>query len=342
MITLNDILNKEAQAVSRNFYDYTNCIYGASKIGKSSLNAELYKDNGFFIFGEPRYNHLEGIKLEYVQTWSEFLQVVNIFIKNKKQLLPIYPHIIISGVENLLRYCKEYTLSEYDVEDLNDVGYGQAHAFYFDQWNKYMTILNTIGYKVHYELHSTEITVKVPVKGILPASLQGMQIKEDKKTNERYVEYNKIVPDMKSKFLNPLLNIVDNILYVSMTEDENGEEKRCIHLRESMYWMAGLTFKGNVPEVIEFDAQTLRKTFEDAIGGYEITKEKQEVKVETKFEDVIKEVGELGKQLCTAGRREELTKVIEKYLGVGAKVSEAKENQKEQVELILMELKELV
>lgn len=340
MITLQDILNKEPQAVSKNFYDYTNCIYGPSKIGKSTLNKELYGDKAFFIFAEPRYKHLEGLKLEYVQTWSEFLQVVNIFIKNKKQLLPVYPHIVISGVENLLKYCKDFTLAQYGVGDLNDVAYGQAHAFYFDQWNKYMTILKIIGYKVHYELHSTETTVKVPVNGILPSNLKDLQVKKDKKTGERYVEYTKVIPDLKSKFLNPLLNIVDNILYVSQTEDEEGNQKRCIHLRENMYWMAGITFKGDVPEIVDFSPEVLKETFETAIGGYENTTEVAETREEAvPFENLMQEVAELGKKMCANNQRDKLTEVIEKYLGAGAKVSEATEKQREQVELILSELR---
>lgn len=341
MINLEGILNAQPQKVSKNFYDYANVIYGESKIGKSSLNSELYRDKGFFIFAEPRFKHLEGIKSEYVTSWSEFLQVVNVFLKNKKQLLDVYPHIIISGVENLLKYCKDYTLKHFEVKELNEVPYGQAHSFFFDQWNKFMTILSNNGYKVHYELHSTINTIKIPIKGILPTNLKELDVKTDKKTGERYVEYEKIVPDMKPKFLNPILNIVDNILYLSITQDEDGEEKRCIHLRESMYWKAGLTFKGDVPEVIELNANVLKDTFERAIGNYELTEEKEIISEKPTFEEVIQEIGILGKKLCTDGRREDLTRVIEKYLGEGAKVSEAKEEQREEVELILMELKEM-
>lgn len=342
MLNINDLLNKESQKVSKSFLDYTNLIYGEAKIGKSTLNAELFKDNGFFVFAEPRFRHLEGIKVEQVNNWAEFMQLVTLFKKNKKQLLPIYPVIVISGVENLLRWAKDYTLSYFGVKGLNDVPYGQAHSFYFDTWQKFMTMLSTEGFKVHFELHSTKETIRVPYKGILPSGLEGAEIKYDKQSGEQYVEYEKTAPDMKPKFLNPILNIVDNILYVGLTTDETGKEKRCICLRDSLYWKAGITFEGDIPEVIELNPQVLKETFESAINGYENTIE-EEVKVEkVPFEDIIREIGEIGKNLCQEGKRDELTATIEEFLGVGAKISEAKEEQYEQCSLVLAKLKGLM
>ena len=343
MLNLESILNKQGQKVSRSFLDYTNLVYGEAKIGKSSLNAELFKDNGFFIFAEPRFRHLEGIKVEQVNTWAEFMQLVALFKKNKKQLLPIYPVIVISGVENLLRWAKDYTLNYFGVKGLNDVPYGQAHSFYFDIWQKYITMLSTEGYKVHFELHSTKETIRVPYKGMLPTELENAEIKYDKQSGEQYVEYEKVTPDMKSKFLNPILNTVDNILYVGLTTTEAGEEKRCVCLRDTMYWKAGITFKSNdIPEVIDLNPTILKETFERAIGEYEETEEKEVVKVKTPFEDIIKEIGEIGKDLCKNGKRDELTSIIEEFLGEGAKVSEAKEEQYEQCSLVLAKLQGLM
>lgn len=344
MLNLDDILNKEPQKVSKKFEDYTNLIYGDAKIGKSTLNAELFKNNGFFIFGEPRFRHLEGIKVQQVNSWSDFMQVVGLFKKNKTQLQKVYPNIIISGCENLLRWCKDYTLSHFKVNDLNAVAYGQAHSFYFDMWQKYITMLSNEGYKVHFELHATKETVRVPYDGMLASELEGKEIKYDKKSGEQYVEFEKFSPDMKPKFLNPILNIVDNILYLSVTSDTAGEQKRCIHLRESLYWKAGITFKDdNIPSVINLGAKELRDTFNKAIGQYENTEEEEQKAPEkTPFEDIKKEIGNLGIQLCKKGDKEGLTKVIEKYLGEGAKVNEATEEDYEQCIMILSELKGLV
>lgn len=343
MVSLENLLNKESLKVSKSFLDYTNLIYGEAKIGKSSLNAELFKDNGLFIFAEPRFRHLEGIKVEQVNNWSEFMQLITLLKKNKKQLLPIYPVIVISGVENLLRWAKDYTLSYFGVKELTETSYGQGWAFYFDTWQKFITMLSTEGYKVHFELHATKETIRIPYKGMFPSELEeGARVVTDKKTKEQYIEYDKIVPDMKPKYLNPILNNVDNILYVGLTTDEAGKEKRCIHLRDSLYWKAGITFEGDVPEVIELNSQILKKTFESAIDEYDETIDK-EVKVErVPFENIVKEISEIGKKLCQEGKRDELTSVIEEFLGEGAKVSEAKENQYEQCSMVLAKLKGII
>lgn len=342
MLKLEDLMNLEGQKVSKRFEDYTSIIYSEPKLGKSTLNAKLYKDKALYIFGEDRYRHLEGIKVQRVSNWSEFMQLVTMLKKNKKQLLEIYPIIVISGVENLLRWCKDYILAYYGIKDLNELPFGKAHAALKDTWEKYICMLSAEGYKVNFEMHSTIETIKIPTKGTLPTELKNAEVKYDKQSGESYVEYERACIDMKPKFLNCIANICDNIMYISLSTDSNGNERRVIHLRGSLYWVAGITFEGDIPEVIELDAQTLKNTFEQAINGYDNTIEKEIKAEKTPFEDIIKQIGELGKELCKEGKRDELTSVIEEYLGVGAKVSEAKEEQYEQCTLILAKLQGLM
>jgi ABC-type hemin transport system substrate-binding protein len=60
------------------------------------------------------------------------------------------------------------------------------------------------------------------------------------------------------------------------------------------------------------------------------------------YDTLIEQINEIGSQLAEDDRVEEVIEIIEKYLGKGKKVSEAKKSQVEVLGVILDQLKDLL
>ena len=104
------------------------------------------------------------------------------------------------------------------------------------------------------------------------------------------------------------------------------------------------------PEITDYTADNLIKAYYDALdrqaeaeGIEAISKNEKDKMYETEeidFEQLMKEVEELGTKLATEKGMEVLTDIVESTLGKGAKVSQATAKQAQAVKVILMDIKE--
>jgi len=186
--------------------------------------------------------------------------------------------------------------------------------------------------------HAVQNTIQIPKSGIIQAdvdTLTKFSEKYDKNDGQTYIEFQRFEPDLKDKVMGPINKMVDNILFISTTVDTTGQERRVIHTRSSMQWLAGSTF-ANIQDPIPLDAKEYTKAVRDAIS--EIPKEHQKteefadkdiINEKPDFNSLMEEAKKIAFAMSKADKMNRVTAVVENVFGVGSKLTEATEEQSE-------------
>lgn len=342
-----DLLNLSPIKASTDLSSYTMFVYGTPKIGKTTFVHNLYGERALFIATEKRHKVLVGANVQYVANWMEYLQVLA-QLRNPK-LKERYDVVVIDTVENLYQMLESYILSKYNTTEFGQVEWGKDWVDLKNDWKNNLQMIEKLGYSPVFISHATQVTTKIPASGILESQVNDtMTLKQDKKTKEKYYEFIKYTPDLKDKVMAPINKMVDNILFMTVTTDEELEEHRVIHLRETLQWTAGSTFTGIAP-VIPLDAEKYKEAVKNAIDliDPEQTKpEKESVGLEEaeelNFEELMKEAKELGLKFHKEKRMEELQRIVDETFGAGNKLTDAKKNQVQPLFIAIQKMKEIL
>jgi len=340
-----DLLHLEPVKASTDLSSYTSFIYGIPKIGKTTFVYNLYKDRVLFIATEKRHKVLVGAKVQYVSSWAEYLQVLS-QLRNPK-VKELFDVIAIDTVENLYQMLEQYILAKYNKTEFGQVEWGKDWVDLKNDWKNGLQMIERLGYSPCFISHATQVTTKIPAAGILQEQVNDtMTLKSDKKTGEQYYEFVKYVPDLKDKVMAPINKMVDNILFMTVTTDESGQEHRVIHLRETLQWQAGSTFEGIDP-VIPLDAEAYKKAVEDAIGKLDpsmLKSEKESIGIEEQeklnFDELMQEAKEIAYKFHQAGRMEEVQRIVDEVFGAGNKLTDAKPTQVQPLFVAVQRMKE--
>lgn len=339
-----NLLNLEPIKASKDIASYTSFIYGVPKVGKSSFVHNLYGERVLFIATEKRHKVLVGAHVQYISTWVEFLQILA-QLRNQK-LKETYDVICIDTVENLYRMLEVYVLSKYNTTEFGQVDWGKDWVDLKNDWSNNLQMIEKLGYTPVFIAHATQKNEKIPVAGILKEDVnETMTLVKDKKTQEEYYEFTKYVPDLKDKVMAPINKMVDNIMFMTITADENMKEHRVIHLRETLQWQAGSTFQGIAP-VIPLDVNAYKKAVEDAINLLDpkmLKEEKEEIGMHTEelnFEELMQAARDLALQFHQQGRMDEVQRIVDEIFGAGQKLTEAKKAQVGPLFIAVEKLKE--
>lgn len=341
-----DLLNLEPIKASTDISSYTSFIYGIPKIGKTTFVHDLYGDKVLFIATEKRHKVLVGAKVQYISSWVEYLQVLA-QLRNEK-LKERYDVIAIDTVENLYRMLETYILSKYGKTEFGQVEWGKDWVDLKNDWSSNLQMIEKLGYSPVFISHATQKTERIPSNGILQQDVNDtMTLTKDKKSGEEYYEFMKYVPDLKDKVMAPINKMVDNILFMTMTTDENLNEHRVIHLRESLQWQAGSTFTGIKP-VIKLSANEYESAVKEAISLIDpdqTKSEKEQVgmdKVELDFDTLMKEARELAMEFHNLERMDEVSRIVDEVFGAGNKLTDAKPHQVQPLYVAIQKMKELL
>lgn len=335
--------------VSDDFGAYSTFIYGTAKIGKSTFINELYGDRVLQIFTEKRFQHLEGAYIQYVSTWQEFMTVMKQL--KDPELKEKFDVVSIDTVENLFNMLEKHIAAKFDEEMIGSgsVGYGKDWTALKDTWKDGLALIEKNGYVPVFVSHSKQVTTQIPKSAIMGNEADGIkgEIVEDKNGIE-YLEFQKFVPDGPDRMMAPINKMADNILFMSVTADANGNEQRVISLRETLQWSAGSTF-ANIAPVIPLSADAYKKAVKDALGSIDESKKTKDYVSkadiqgeELDFTSLMNEMKELGGKFMEAGRQEELQQATEQAFGPGVRATEAKPSQVEIVKTLVDELKEIL
>ena len=315
-----DLMNLQKNKISRDLGSYMCYYYGNSKTGKSTLCSKLYGDDALFIATEKGYSALNVFAID-LTNWNETNALLRQLklpeVKNKFKV------IVIDTVDILYDLAISYTLKVNGCTDLSDKPFGKLYGEVDKIFNNFLLEITRLGYGLALIGH---------------AKTQSKLAKKGK--NE--VESDYTIPSLARRGYQIVANMVDNIFYVTIEEDEEGNQRRVIKTRETNEYFAGSRFK-YLPDTILLDADIINEEMQKAVDKEEnTTEEKKDLFVkETKvdFNEVMEQLTELVTGVFVPNEKMPIvTKVVEKYLGIGNRVNDATEEQADALQLILDEL----
>jgi hypothetical protein len=315
-----DLMNLQKNKISRDLGSYMCYWYGNSKTGKSTLCAKLYGDDALFICTEKGYNALNIFAVD-LTSWNEttglLRQLKDQNVKDKFKV------IVIDTVDILYDLAISYVLKINGCTDLSDKPFGKLYGEVDKIFNNFLLEITRLGYGLALIGH---------------AKTQSKLAKKGK--NE--VESDYTIPSLARRGYQIVANMVDNIFYVTIDYDEEGNRIRVLKTRETSEFFAGSRFK-YLPETILLDADVLKEEMQKAVDKEEnTTDEKKDLFVKENkidFDKVMEQLNELVMdKFVPNDKLNVVNKIVEKHLGVGNKVADCTEEQADALQIILDEL----
>ena len=315
-----DLMNLQKNKISRDLGSYMCYWYGNSKTGKSTLCAKLYGDDALFICTEKGYNALNIFAVD-LTSWNEtnglLRQLKDQNVKDKFKV------IVIDTVDILYDLAISYILKINACNDLSDKPFGKLYSEVDKIFNNFLLEITRMGYGLALIGH---------------AKTQSKLAKKGK--NE--VESDYTIPSLARRGYQIVANMVDNIFYVTIDYDEEGNRVRVLKTRETSEFFAGSRFK-YLPETILLDADVLKEEMQKAVDKEEnTTDEKKDLFIKENkidFDKVMEQLNELVMdKFVPNDKLNVVNKIVEKHLGVGNKVADATEDQADALQIILDEL----
>lgn len=342
-LTVDDLLNMEGNKLPNDVKSYSTFIYGFPKTGKTSFVNDMYGEKVLFIATERRHDAIPNAHVVNIDSWAEFLKVMKL-LKDPK-LQEKYDAIAIDTTERLSAYCEKYVLSDLDIDYLDDLGWGKGFSAFNKELENGLSLIEKSGYVPVFISHAKQETKKVLLEQATDDEKNKQGAETVKENGKEYIEYTKTTPDVKNKFFNMINRIVDNILFLDLSVDSNGQESRKIFYRDNVNHLAGSSFK-HMPDNTEMSPEAYEKAAKEAIekegkNNVQEGERKQSEGANYDFDSLMKEAGELGQKLQKEGRTKELSQVVEEVLGKDRKVKELQPDQAEVLSVFVDKLKEI-
>ena len=309
----------------------------------TSFVNDMYGEKVLFIATERRHDAIPNAHVVNIDSWAEFLKVMKL-LKDPK-LQEKYDAIAIDTTERLSAYCEKYVLSDLDIDYLDDLGWGKGFSAFNKELENGLSLIEKSGYVPVFISHAKQETKKVLLEQATEDEKNKQGAETVKENGKEYIEYTKTTPDVKNKFFNMINRIVDNILFLDLSVDSNGQESRKIFYRDNVNHLAGSSFK-HMPDNTEMSPEAYEKAAKEAIekegkNNVQEGERKQSEGANYDFDSLMKEAGELGQKLQKEGRTKELSQVVEEVLGKDRKVKELQPDQAEVLSVFVDKLKEI-
>ena len=117
-----DLLSIQPHKISRDLSGYITYIYGAPKVGKTTLGAQMPSPI-LFAF-ERGYNAIAGVMAQDITSWSELKQAVRQL--KQPEVKERFKSVIIDTVDIAATLCDKYVCSQNEVDSINKIPYGQC------------------------------------------------------------------------------------------------------------------------------------------------------------------------------------------------------------------------
>lgn len=345
-----NLLNIEPNKVSTDATSYSLFIYGPPKSGKTTFIHNLYGKRVLFLATEDRHKALPGAMVQRITSWNDYLQALG-QARNPK-VKEMFDVIAIDTVENLYAMLEKFVAAKYSentVGERDDL-WGKDWSDLKNNWRDGLRMIENLGYTPCFVAHATQTIQKVPVISTNQddAEKANAKLVKDKKTDEEFYEVEKWTPDLKDKVLAPVNRMVDNILFLNFAADENGNESRVIHLRETLQWQAGTTFP-DIRPVIPATADEYQNAIQEALSKYNLEDTKEEranrvldEQITTEvFNSKMDEAKKLAVEFHKANRMDEVNNIVSEVFGLDKKLTDAKINQYPLVSLVVDRLNEI-
>lgn len=335
-----DLLTVQEHRVKAGVQGKMFLIYGGPKTGKTTTACQFSKP--LLLAFEPGYNLIDGVKAVSVTSWVDMKNYAKQL--KKPEVRAMYDTLIIDTAPLMWGLAEKFVKTQKDIEDLTDLGFGKGYRAVRDEFQDVINSLGQMGYTLVFISHA-EKKDYVDALG---------------------VSHSGITPAMDKRPKEIISGLVDVYMFVCQESDGNGGNRPVAFFRGGTYGdveiEAGSRYGDGLPVKIDFNYDELVKAVQSAdeamlSAGIKIStenktilEEAKEAATETKkksFSEVYKEVTSTINKLkerIVAGEAdlaETMTSIIEQYLGVGKKITEATPAQQDLVEAALVELKEL-
>lgn len=327
-----DILSVTPHQVSRDMRGYSVFFYGEPKSGKTTIATKF--PNHLLLAFEKGYNAIPGAMAQPINSWAEFLKVIQQLTKDEAKQK--FETIIIDTADIAYDYCSTYICNNHGVDSVSDIPFGKGYGLIAKEFDTKLRKIVQLGYGLVIISHETDKTF---------TDVNGQQ-------------YNKIVPTLDKRANNIVARMCDIIGYARIIADQNGTETTKLFMRGTPRFEAGSRFK-YTPDFIDFSYSNLVNAIGDAIdkqaaeeGSEHFTEEREtsntDTTTELDFDALFEEAMNIIKECSSNEEKMEsyyaprITEIVAIYLGKNNKLSEIRRDQKEQLSLIVDDLKNLV
>lgn len=327
---------------------YSMLLYAESKLGKSTFVHDLYGDDVLFAATEKRYAALEGAYVQPITNWSDFVTLTRQL--RRPEIKKQFKVVAIDTVENLYSFCDEYVASQFDENAVGEgnVGYGKDWTALKNAWFSGIKKLEGIGYTLVFVSHAIQNTVQVPRDSLLDANKKDLEGAQEFKGDdgENMLEFLQYQPDIPAKALGVVSKSVDNILFAENTIDQTGKQVRVLHLRGTLQWQAGTTFK-KIKPVIPFSAGAYKEAIKEALGEYSKTTTKRQSHADMKdvnynYKDLMDQARDYAVIFNKNNAMNEIGKIAKKDLKAGEKVTQLGENRVQDLAIVVNDMRDKI
>lgn len=319
-----DLLKIQPHKVSKDLGGYITFIYGKPKTGKTTLATQMPKS--LLLAFEQGYNCLPGVMAADITSWTEMKQVYRDL--KRPEVKEAYDAIIVDTIDEAAKYCEKYICNQNGIESLGDLGYGKGWIKFKDEFNEVFRGLTRLGYAVFFLGHEKEQTINRP---------DG-------------TEANIIRPNLSQSTRTVITGMADIYGYA---HQKGPGQMSVLTLRSGTDAIdCGGRFKYIEPEIpmsyenlVNAIHAAIDKEAEETKGKF-VTDEKMTVAPEAPtydYEGLMNEFQQIASELMAKNSEyyaPRVTKIVEKYLGKGKKISETSIDQAEFVSLIIDDIKD--
>lgn len=325
MSTTFDIFNPQISKVAKGLDGKMILVYGDNSTGKTKQATRMKKP--FYLGFEAGIRAISGISFLPINKWSDFKKINKQLTdpKTLEKAKEMYQTIIFDEVFTAARYCQDYLCKKHGVETIGDGnnGYGLWKEYENEFWTELDKLMKA-GYTLLFIGHIQE-------------------------TKE-----GKIIPKGDARSMQPVRDNADVVAYLTPNGiDEDGKViKSSAWFAQTDEFFARSRFDYIDTYLEEFTAENLERVIakaierqEEAEGFEAVSYEEQKKSLtseELNYDDLMSEIKQIGKELHKEGKLEELQEVVERHLGVDAKVTDCTKNQVETMAVILDDLKDLL
>lgn len=225
------LLPKKKTPPSLTFEEAKVILYGAPKIGKTTLATGLAEDV-LVLACEPGLGGLSAYSVE-INDWETFRKVGAELAESDA-----HPLVVVDTVDELYRFCVESVCRSLGIEHLADAEWGKGWQMARDEFRLRVGKLSSLR-GVWFISHSTEIDIKT-------------------RTGSR----TKIVPTLDKRAMTYLEGFVDYIFYAEAISVPDKGDERVVRTEPADEYIAG--GRSALPDPLPLDASAVRKAIETA------------------------------------------------------------------------------
>lgn len=318
-----NLLAIQPHKVSRDLSGYITYIYGAAKVGKTTLCSKFPKT--LILAFEKGYNTLPGVMVQDITRWSEFKEVIREL--KKPEVKEAYSTIVVDTVDVAGSYCEKYICNQLGIENLGDGGWEN------NGWSKYKKELEDCFRTITH----------------LGYSLVCISHDQDKEFKRKDgTKFNQVVPTAQKSLNNIVRDMAD--LYVYAAIDEHTKQRKLVFRSLDGTVDCGSRFK-YMPVETELSYDALVKAVNEAIEKEAVENDNKFVtdekivqtseKPDYDYFELMNEFNNLVQKLMSENQTNamKITTIVDKYLGKGKKVSDSTPAQVDLIHLIVEEIK---